>query len=183
MRREFPHQILAEQQSCDGIPTLWVDRAHLKSMLRTLQSKTSPVFEMLYDLTAIDERLRVHREGQPASEFTVVYHLMSFSGNCDFRLKVPLADADLTLPSVIELWPSANWYERETWDMFGINFEGHPNLYRILMPPNWDGHPLRKDFPLTGYVELRYDDEHKRVVYEPVKLTQEYRDFDFLSPW
>ncbi len=175
MRREFPHQILAEQQSCDGIPTLWVDRANLKSMLRTLQSKTSPVFEMLYDLTAIDERLRVHREGQPASEFTVVYHLMSFSGNCDFRLKVPLADADLTLPSVIELWPSANWYERETWDMFGINFEGHPNLYRILMPPNWDGHPLRKEHPAraTEMEPYSLDDEQEVVEQAALKFRPE----------
>lgn len=175
MRREFPHQILAKQQSCDGIPTLWVDRAHLKSMLRTLQSKTSPVFEMLYDLTAIDERLRVHREGQPASEFTVVYHLMSFSGNCDFRLKVPLADADLTLPSVIELWPSANWYERETWDMFGINFEGHPNLYRILMPPNWDGHPLRKEHPAraTEMEPYSLDDEQEVVEQAALKFRPE----------
>lgn len=175
MRREFPHQILAEQQSCDGIPTLWVDKAHLKSMLRTLQSKTSPVFEMLYDLTAIDERLRVHREGQPASEFTVVYHLMSFSGNCDFRLKVPLADADLTLPSVIELWPSANWYERETWDMFGINFEGHPNLYRILMPPNWEGHPLRKEHPAraTEMEPYSLDDEQEVVEQAALKFRPE----------
>ena len=175
MRREFPHQILAEQQSCDGIPTLWVDRAHLKSMLRTLQSKTSPVFEMLYDLTAIDERLRVHREGQPDSEFTVVYHLMSFSGNCDFRLKVPLLDADLSLPSVIELWPSANWYEREAWDMFGINFEGHPNLYRILMPPNWEGHPLRKEHPsrATEMEPYSLDDEQQVLEQEDLKFRPE----------
>ena len=175
MRREFPHQILAEQQSCDGIPTLWVDRAHVKSMLRTLQSKTSPVFEMLYDLTAIDERLRVHREGQPASEFTVVYHLMSFSGNCDFRLKVPLQDSDLSLPSVIELWPSANWYEREAWDMFGINFEGHPNLYRILMPPNWEGHPLRKEHPAraTEMEPYSLDDERQVLEQESLKFRPE----------
>ena len=175
MRREFPHQILAEQQSCDGIPTLWVDRAHVKSMLRTLQSKTSPVFEMLYDLTAIDERLRVHREGQPDSEFTVVYHLMSFSGNCDFRLKVPLLDADLSLPSVIELWPSANWYEREAWDMFGINFEGHPNLYRILMPPNWEGHPLRKEHPAraTEMEPYSLDDEQQVLEQEDLKFRPE----------
>ena len=175
MRRQFPHQILAEQQSCDGIPTLWVDRAHVKSMLRTLQTKTSPVFEMLYDLTAIDERLRVHRDGQPDSEFTVVYHLMSFSGNCDFRLKVPLFDADLSLPSVIALWPSANWYERETWDMFGINFEGHPNLYRILMPPNWEGHPLRKEHPAraTEMEPYSLDDEQQVLEQEALKFRPE----------
>ena len=92
---------------------------------------------MLFDITAIDERVRVHRLGQPESEFTVVYHLMSFSGNRDFRIKVPLMDADLNIPSIVSLWPSANWYERETWDMFGINFEGHPNLYRIVLPPTW----------------------------------------------
>jgi len=175
MRREFPHQILAEQHTCDGIPTLWVDRTHVKSMLRTLQSKTSPVFEMLYDLTAIDERLRVNREGQPDSEFTVVYHLMSFSGNCDFRLKVPLQDSDLSLPSVIELWPSANWYEREAWDMFGINFEGHPNLYRILMPPNWEGHPLRKEHPAraTEMEPYSLDDERQVLEQESLKFRPE----------
>ena len=97
LRKDFGDYILAEQVTCDGIPTLWIDRQHLLTLLETLKTSTSPIFEMLFDITAIDERLRVHREGQPASEFTVVYHLMSFSGNCDFRVKVPLEDSDCLL--------------------------------------------------------------------------------------
>ena len=129
------------------MPTIWVDRKDLTSILIYLRDKAEPRFEMLFDITAIDERVRVHRLGQPESEFSVVYHLMSFSGNRDFRIKVPLMDADLNIPSIVSLWPSANWYERETWDMFGINFEGHPNLYRIVLPPTWEGHALRKEHP------------------------------------
>ena len=129
------------------MPTIWVDRKDLTSILIYLRDKAVPRFEMLFDITAIDERVRVHRLGQPESEFSVVYHLMSFSGNRDFRIKVPLMDADLNIPSIVSLWPSANWYERETWDMFGINFEGHPNLYRIVLPPTWEGHALRKEHP------------------------------------
>ena len=150
LRRDFGDRILAEQVTCDGIPTLWVDRGNLKPLLKFLATESSPRFEMLFDLTAIDERLRCNREGQPASEFTVVYHLMSFSGNCDFRVKVPLMDSDLSLPTVIPIWPNANWYERETWDMFGIRFSGHENLRRLLMPDGYDHHPLRKDFPHQG---------------------------------
>ncbi len=141
----FAGQILAEQDTAEGMPTVWVDRADAKAVLRYLHEEASPVFEMLFDVTAIDERVRVHRGAQPASEFTVVYQLMSFSGNCDVRVKVPLMDADLQLPTVIDIWPNANWYERETWDMFGIRFEGHPNLYRLVLPPTWKGHALRKE--------------------------------------
>ena len=108
LRQDFGDRIVAEQTTCDGIPTLWIDRQHLISLLRTLRDDTQPKFEMLFDITAIDERLRIHREGQPVSEFTVVYHLMSFSGNCDIRIKVPLMDADLNLPSIVGLWPAAN---------------------------------------------------------------------------
>ena len=147
LRQRFGESILAEQTSCEGISNLWVGRQHLLSLLKTLRDETSPRFEMLFDITAIDERLRTHREGQPNSEFTVVYHLMSFSGNCDFRVKVPLMDADLNIPTIMSLWPAANWYEREAWDMFGINFEGHPNLYRLVLPPTWKGHALRKEHP------------------------------------
>lgn len=175
LRADFGDRILAEQITCDGIPTLWIDRAHVRSLLRALKTETSPVFEMLYDLTAIDERLRVHREGQPPSDFTVVYQLMSFSGNCDFRVKVPLMDSDLSLASVIELWSSANWYEREVWDMFGINFDGHPNLYRILLPPNWEGHPLRKEHPAraTEMEPYSLDDEKEVLAQEALKFKPE----------
>ena len=175
LREDFGDRLLAEQQTCDGIPTLWVDRAHLKDLLRALKEDARPRFEMLFDVTAIDERLRAHREGQPASEFTVVYHLMSFSGNCDFRVKVPLQDADLSLPSVIALWSSANWYERETWDMFGIKFEGHPNLTRIVLPPTWKGHALRKEHPAraTEMEPFSMDDEQTAVEQEALLFKPE----------
>ena len=175
LRQQFGDRILAEQATCDGIPTLWVDRQHVKDLLHTLKRETTPVFEMLFDITAIDERLRTHREGQPASEFTVVYHLMSFSGNCDFRIKVPLMDSDLNTPSVIDLWPCANWYERETWDMFGINFEGHPNLCRILLPPTWKGHPLRKEHPAraTEMEPFSMDGEQTQIEQEALKFKPE----------
>ena len=114
--------------------------------------------------------------------FDVVYHLLSMSHNRRMRLKVGVNE-DQPVPSVTEVYPSAGWWERETWDLYGIHFAGNPDLRRLLTDYGFSGHPLRKDFPLTGYVELRYDSEQKRVVYEPVKLTQEFRRFDFLSPW
>ncbi|SVD07495.1 uncharacterized protein METZ01_LOCUS360349, partial [marine metagenome] len=175
LRQDFGDYILAEQHTCDGVPTFWVDRQHLLKLLKTLKESTSPIFEMLFDITAIDERLRVHREGQPASEFTVVYHLMSFSGNCDFRVKVPLEDRDLSLPTATNLWPSANWYERETWDMFGIEFEGHPNLCRIVLPPTWQGHALRKEHPAraTEMEPFSLDDDKASVEQEALKFKPE----------
>lgn len=153
--------IICLQSTVDGIPTFWVDRAQIKVVLKFLRDDSKPRFEMLLDVTGIDERVRVHREGQPASEFTVVYHLTSFSGHCDVRVKVPLMDADLKLPTAVDLWPSANWYERETWDMFGIEFEGHPNLFRIVLPPTWQGHALRKEHPAraTEMEPFSLDDE------------------------
>ena len=153
--------IICLQSTGDGIPTFWVDRAQIKAVLKFLRDDSKPRFEMLLDVTGIDERVRVHREGQPASEFTVVYHLMSFSGHCDVRVKVPLMDVDLKLPTAVDLWPSANWYERETWDMFGIEFEGHPNLFRIVLPPTWQGHALRKEHPAraTEMEPFSLDDE------------------------
>jgi NADH-quinone oxidoreductase subunit C len=114
--------------------------------------------------------------------FDVVYHLLSLKTNRRVRVRLAVDDAT-AVPSATGLWPSAGWYEREAWDMYGIFFAGHPDLRRILTDYGFEGHPLRKDFPLTGYVELRYDEEQKRVVYEPVKLTQDFRSFDFLSPW
>ena len=155
--------ILCLQTTVDGIPTLWVDRANIKAVLKFLRDKSQPRFEMLLDVTGIDERVRVHRAGQPASEFTVVYHLSSFSGHCDVRVKVPLMESDLKLPTAIDLWPSANWYERETWDMFGIEFEGHPSLFRIVLPPTWKGHALRKEHPAraTEMEPFSLDDEQE----------------------
>lgn len=129
----------------DHITTLWVSPQNLRDVLGYLKHEAQPSYPLLFDLTAIDERQRVNRQGLPASDFTVVYHLLSFGHNRDIRLKVALSEARMSLPSICDLWPSANWYEREVWDMFGVVFEGHPNLRRILMPPTWQGHPLRKE--------------------------------------
>jgi len=166
VRREFAARILAEQATCEGMPTVWVDRQDIKALLRALRDDASPRFEMLFDVTAIDERLRVHREGQPDSAFTVVYHLMSFRGNCDFRIKVPLAENDIELPTVTDLWASASWYEREVWDMFGITFAGHTNLHRLVLPPTWEGHPLRKEHPARA------------TEMEPYSLSDEDQDYE-----
>jgi NADH-quinone oxidoreductase subunit C len=117
-----------------------------------------------------------------AERFEVVYHLLSMTRNLRIRVKVS-AGEDAPVPSAVAIWPSADWFEREAFDMYGILFEGHPDLRRLLTDYGFVGHPLRKDFPLTGYSEVRYDEEQKRVIYEPVKLNQEYRNFDFLSPW
>lgn len=132
-------------------------------------------FKQLVDICGVDEPERVER-------FDVVYNLLSHKHNTRVRLKVA-TDEVSPVPSVVGVWPSANWFERETWDLYGVFFSDHPDLRRMLTDYGFEGHPLRKDFPLTGYVEVRYDEEQKRVVYEPVKLTQEFRSFDFLSPW
>ena len=145
--RKFGESEFVRQHTAEGMPTLWVGRDRLIEVLRYLKDDYKPRFEMLLDVTAIDERVRIHREGQPDSDFTVVYHLISYSGDCDIRLKVALSEDDQNIPSVISLWPAANWHEREMWDMFGINVEGHPSLRRIYTPPTWVGHPLRKDHP------------------------------------
>jgi NADH-quinone oxidoreductase subunit C/D len=133
------------QPTCDGIPTLWVSKTNLYTVLHYLKLQAASPYTLLFDLTAIDESRRTHRQGLPDSEFTVVYHLLSFDRNEDIRLKVALTGPGLNLPTISCLWPSANWYEREVWDMFGIGFDGHPHLKRIIMPPTWQGHPLRKD--------------------------------------
>jgi len=141
--REFGTESFVVQPTADNIPTLWVEPKQLHVVLRWLKND----YAMLYDLFGIDERLRDNRDDQPASDFTVVYHLLSLSLNADIRLKIAALGTSPSVPSISELWPNANWYEREAWDMFGIKFEGHPNLYRILLPPTWEGHALRKDHP------------------------------------
>ncbi len=132
-------------------------------------------FSVLIDLCGVDYPARAKR-------FDVVYHLLSLHNNMRIRVKVAIAD-EKTIPTVTGVYPAADWFEREAFDMYGIVFSGHPDLRRILTDYNFEGYPLRKDFPLTGHVEVRYDDEQKRVVYEPVSLVQEYRNFDYLSPW
>ncbi len=145
--RRFGAAALQPQTSADGIPTFWCAAERLPAVLRHLKTELPQPYRMLYDLTAIDERERVHRDGQPNGDFTLVYHLTSFDRNQDLRLKVALDDGHATMPSITPLWPAANWYEREAFDMFGIRFDGHPHLRRLLMPPTWEGHPLRKEHP------------------------------------
>lgn len=144
-------------------------------LLTYLRDEPSCLFQQLMDVTAVDWPARPRR-------FDVVYNLLSLKHNQRIRIVVQ-ADAETVMPSVAGVYSTANWFEREVWDMYGILFADHPDLRRILTDYGFQGHPLRKDFPLTGYVELRYDEEQKRVVYEPVTLTQEFRRFDFMSPW
>ncbi|MBM3484723.1 MAG: NADH-quinone oxidoreductase subunit C [Alphaproteobacteria bacterium] len=144
-------------------------------VLKYLRDDKECALEQLTDICGVDHPGREPR-------FDVVYHLLSVSRNQRVRVKVGVGEGDL-VPSATGLYSAAGWFERETWDLFGIYFSDHPDLRRILTDYGFEGHPLRKDFPLTGFVELRYDDEQKRVVYEPVKLVQEFRRFDFLSPW
>ena len=144
-------------------------------VLKFLKDDPRCRFEQLTDLCGVD-----YPERDP--RFDVVYHLLSLSHNRRLRLKIGVNE-DQPVPSVTDVYPSAGWWERETWDLYGIHFAGNRDLRRLLTDYGFSGHPLRKDFPLTGYVEVRYDSEQKRVVYEPVKLTQEFRRFDFLSPW
>jgi NADH-quinone oxidoreductase subunit C/D len=143
---EFGESIIVYRQDTkDETLTLWIDRSNLVRILNYLKTKITGPFRMLYDLTAIDERTRIKRGDQPVSDFTVVYHLTSFDRNQDLRIKTALRNSDLNLPSITSVWESANWYEREVYDMFGIDFTGHPRLTRILMPASWNGHPLRKE--------------------------------------
>ena len=152
-----------------------VSAADIVDIMTFLRDDAGCLFRELIDVTAVDYPERPQR-------FEVVYNLLSLRHNRRIRAKVACAE-DAPVPSVVEVFPVANWFEREVWDMYGIMFSGHPDLRRILTDYGFEGHPLRKDFPLTGFVELRYDEAEKRVVYDPVTLTQEFRTFDFLSPW
>lgn len=158
-----------------GELVLETNRSSVIAVLSTLRDDPQCLFKLLVDLTAVDYP-------QHHQRFEVVYFLLSFKYN--LRVRVTLTtDEDSPIPSVTKLFSCANWLEREAWDMFGIGFDGHPDLRRILTDYGFEGHPLRKDFPLSGYVEVRYCDENKRVIYEPVNLTQAFRKFDFISPW
>ena len=146
LRSRFGDQlIIYEQFTKDGTPTIWIGKQSLIQVLTYLKNQITLPYKMLYDLTCIDERLRNRRNEQPVSDFTIVYHLTSFGRNEDLRIKVALQNDDLTIPTITSVWESANWYEREVFDMFGIQFSGHPRLTRILMPKSWKGYPLRKD--------------------------------------
>ena len=145
-----PDGLLAFQSTRDEIPTMWLDRSRLRETLQYLRAEIPRPFPMLFDLSATDERLRRNHDGLPIGTFTVFYRLFSFARNQSLRIKVPLRDEPHSLPSIVDLWPNADWYEREVYDMFGIRFDGHPFLRRLLMPPWWNGHPLRKDHPARG---------------------------------
>ena len=169
-----PDAVLSSALS-HGELTLLVPLPQLGGLVEFLKSDPACRFTTLVDITAIDHPQR-------AARFEMVYHFLSMYKNHRIRLKVAVR-ADDMVPSIHSIHPSANWFEREVFDMFGILFSGHPDLRRILTDYGFRGHPLRKDFPTTGYTEVRYDEAQKRVVYEPVSLVQEYRQFDFMSPW
>jgi NADH-quinone oxidoreductase subunit C len=158
-----------------GELTLTVERDRVVEALTLLRDGQAFRFQQLVDLCGADYPERPQR-------FDVVYHLLSLTGNVRVRLKVR-TDEETPVPTVTAVYPNADWYEREAFDMYGILFSGHPDLRRLLTDYGFAGHPLRKDFPMTGYTEVRWDEEQKRVVYEPVRLPQEFRRFDFLSPW
>jgi len=158
-----------------GELTVNVARDQIVPVLTKLRDDPALKFELLIDICAVDYPARVNR-------FDVVYHLLSPRLNQRIRVKVE-TDGDSPVASAVDVFPAANWFEREAFDMCGVFFTGHPDLRRILTDYGFKGYPLRKDFPMSGYVEVRYDDEQKKVVYEPIKLTQEFRKFDFESPW
>ena len=158
-----------------GELTLEVTLSGLVGLVDFLKADSACKFSTLVDITAVDYPERLAR-------FEVVYHLLSMYQNHRIRLKVAVRESDM-VPSIVTVHEGANWFEREVFDMFGILFSGHPDLRRILTDYGFRGYPLRKDFPTTGYTEVRYDEAQKRVVYEPVSLVQEYRQFDFMSPW
>ncbi|PPR11643.1 MAG: NADH-quinone oxidoreductase chain 5 [Alphaproteobacteria bacterium MarineAlpha11_Bin1] len=147
----------------------------LASLLKLIRDDSNCLFKVLVDITAADYPEREER-------FEIVYNFLSLSHNQRIRIKLS-TDEKTPVPSVVSLFSAAGWFEREVWDMFGVFFTDHPDLRRLLTDYGFEGHPLRKDFPLTGYVEVRYDEEQKRVIREPVKLTQDFRSFDFMSPW
>lgn len=177
----FGEGSIKEQKTGDGVPTAWVPRESARAVLAFLKDGIREPYRMLYDLTAIDERVKVHRDGQPEGDFAVVYHLLSFDRNEDIRLKVVLKDGELSMPTVVGIWPSANWYEREVWDMFGIDFEGHPSLRRILLPPTWVGHALRKDHPARATEMGRFSLPETREEAEQDALALQPEEFGGLT--
>jgi NADH-quinone oxidoreductase subunit C len=158
-----------------GVLVLETETDKIVGVVRFLRDDPRCRFVNFTDVTAVDYPGRERR-------FDIVYHLLSPTLNARVRIKMQ-ANETTQVPSIIDVFPGADWFERETYDLYGVIFAGHPDMRRLLTDYGFDGHPLRKDFPLTGFVEVRYDDQQKRVVYEPVKLNQEFRKFDFMSPW
>ncbi len=192
LKQQFGETDLVLQNTKEGMPTVYVPQEKIGQVLTFLKNKINKPFKMLYDLTAIDERNRQHREGLPEGEFTVVYHLLSFERNSDIRIKVALQGEYPTIESVTNIWQNANWYEREVFDMFGIKFDGHPHLRRILMPETWEGHPLRKEHPARAtemepfkLPDDRLDKEQEALKFKPeewgLQRSSEDTDFMFLN--
>jgi NADH-quinone oxidoreductase subunit C len=173
--REMRPALVQDAVVAFGDLTLYTTGALVVELLTFLRDDAKCGFVSMIDICGVDYPARPQR-------FDVVYHLLSPKLNLRIRVKLATAEEE-PVPSVCAVYPGADWFEREAWDMYGILFTGHPDLRRILTDYGFEGHPLRKDFPTTGYVEVRYDDSVKRVVYEPVDLRQEFRSFDFLSPW
>jgi NADH-quinone oxidoreductase subunit C/D len=192
LEQELQHELGATavpQTVRDDIPTYWISKDEIHKAIRSLRYSVPQPYTMLFDLTAIDERGREHRDDQPPSDFTGVYHLYSFERNSYLRLKVALDEKQPSLPTITDIWPAANWYEREVWDMFGIVFDGHPHLERILMPKSWVGHPLRKDHPARAtemgpfsLTEAKEDAEQEALRFHPEEwgMSSEREGFDFL---
>ena len=192
LHARFGADRFVEERALDAVPTAWVPPALVPEVVAFLKHDVADPYRMLYDLTAIDERVRRHRAGMPPSDYTVVYHLLSYGRNQYVRLKAALVEPALSLPTITRVWPSASWYEREAFDMFGIVFEGHPHLTRILMPPTWVGHPLRKDHPARGtemgpYVlaDRKEDAELEAMRFRPeewgMRAGRDGTDFLFLN--
>lgn len=191
IQARFGDQI-TPQATADGMPTIWISAASVRGLLKFLKDKATQPYHMLYDLTCIDERMRRNRQGQPKSDFTVVYTLTSFERNSDVRIKVPLEGEEPHLATIVDIFPNANWYEREVWDMFGVVFDGHPFLRRILLPPTWEGHPLRKEHParateITPYIMQQYQTmlTEQTLEFKPedygFKFNQGDADYMFLN--
>lgn len=165
LRNQFGPDAFSVQATRTGMPVIWVRREQLLEVVDFLKKLPKP-YVMLFDLHGVDERQRIHRQGLPEADFSVFYHFISIDRNRDIMLKVALSEKDLNVPSVVSLFPNANWYEREVWDMFGITFQGHPNLRRLLMSPSWEGHPLRKDYPARA------------TEFDPFELTKQKQDLE-----
>jgi len=192
LQNRFGESEFLEQKTADEVLTLWIDKAKVADITRFLKEEIDQPFPLLYDLTAIDERTRQIRKGQPESDFTVVYHLLSFDRNCDVRLKIALKGEYPSLPTITHVWPNASWYEREIYDMFGVTFDGHPYLRRLLMPTYWEGHPLRKEHPARAtemgayqLPEEKRADIEKAYQFDPdewgLKRSTPDSDFMFLN--
>jgi len=174
IRTALPSAVTESSVAFDQL-TLSVEVSKIVDVVKFLRDDPACRFVSFIDVTAVDYPGREKR-------FDVVYHLLSPTLNERIRLRAEASETT-QVPSIIEVFPGADWFERECYDLYGVIFTGHPDMRRLLTDYGFDGHPLRKDFPLTGFVEVRYDDQEKRVVYEPVRLNQEFRKFDFLSPW